>query len=185
MLDFYIILCGSACIFEDAVLNAAQSLCAGKLKHAQLVSAGCEYAREWTDRGAETIAQCDTLTVHFMSPTEIRSGGSAVAEIDFALFIDSLFGRISGIIDNYTDSEFILPYRLVERKPFVQADYDLRRVRFSTGGQPIDGVIGKVRYFGDITRYLPYIDLGTQLHIGKKTTRGCGEYYFEKTDSIG
>ncbi|MDR0221894.1 MAG: CRISPR system precrRNA processing endoribonuclease RAMP protein Cas6, partial [Lachnospiraceae bacterium] len=42
-----------------------------------------------------------------------------------------------------------------------------------------DGFVGTVSYFGDVTRYLPYIDLGSQIHIGKKTTRACGEYVFE------
>ena len=42
-----------------------------------------------------------------------------------------------------------------------------------------NGIVGSVRYKGDITKYLPYIDLGSQIHIGKKTTRGCGEYEFE------
>jgi hypothetical protein len=37
---------------------------------------------------------------------------------------------------------------------------------------------GEVTYKRYVTRHLPYFDLESQLHIGKKTTRGCGEYWF-------
>ena len=177
-LDFGITLCGRACFFEETVLRAVNGMCAGKLQDALVTGAGRVYSREWSDLGAESIAPCDVLTVRFLSPVEMRSFGKPVTEIGFGLMIDGLFGRIAGIIDNYTDNVFVLPYHLLARKPFVQADNRLRRVRFSTSSQPIEGVIGTVRYFGELTQYLPYIDLGTQLHIGKKTTRGCGEYDF-------
>ena len=177
-LDFSIVLCGSARRFEADVVCAAKSMCTGSLRNTELADAWREYDREWSDCGAETIEHCDALEVQFVTPTEIRSAGEAIADISFALLVDSLFGRIAGIIDHYTDSEFELPYCLMERKPFIHSECDLRRERFSTSGQPIDGILGTVRYFGDVTRYLPYIDLGSQLHVGKKTTRGCGEYVF-------
>ena len=44
------------------------------------------------------------------------------------------------------------------------------RCCYEQASEPVDGILGEARYFGDVTRYLPYIDLGTQLHLGKKTT---------------
>ena len=178
-LAFFITLFGSACIFERDVLSAAESMCTAKLKDAELVDAVCDYSRQWSDEGAESIVPCDKLTVHFMTPTEIRIGGEAITEVDFATLTESLFGRITDIIGNYTEGEFVLPYRLSVRKPLIQSEYNLKKVHLTTSGQPIDAILGTISYFGDVTRYLPYIDLGTQLHIGKKTTRGCGEYVFE------
>ena len=99
-------------------------------------------------------------------------------EPDFAVLMDSLLGRIAAICDHYGPSEFVIPYALVAKKPYVNAKYDLKRVQINSNSQPVNGFVGKVTFFGDVTRYLPYIDLGSQLHIGKKTTRSCGEYNF-------
>jgi hypothetical protein len=178
-LDFTITLFGSACTFESDVLSALKRMCNGKLADAEIAGAERMYTREWSDGGAESIPHTDTLTLRFLTPTEILSSKEPLAELDFKKFIDSLFGRIAGVIDHYTDGEFVVPYTLLACKPFMKADYNLTPVKFQTGGQPISGFIGAIRYFGDITRYLPYIDLGGQIHIGKKTTRSCGEYNFE------
>jgi len=178
-LDFSISLFGSACRFVNELVDATNLMCTGNLKNAKLIDANLEYNREWSDEGAESIEYCDNITIHFDSPVEMISRNEALKDITFGQLIDSLFGRIAGIIDNYSDKEFVIPYSLLGRKPYVEAKSQLRSVRFSMGSQAIEGVIGTISYFGDMTRYLPYIDLGTQLHIGKKTTRGFGEYSFE------
>ncbi|MDR1193119.1 MAG: CRISPR system precrRNA processing endoribonuclease RAMP protein Cas6 [Peptococcaceae bacterium] len=154
-------------------------MCAGKLSNCVLEGGGLDYDRMWSDNGAETIPRCEELTINFLTPTEILSGKEPIREVDFNTLIDSLFGRIGGIIDNYTEGEFVIPYSLFARRPFVKAEYNLRPINFQTSGQPIYGFLGAVRYLGDVTRYLPYIDLGSQIHMGKKTTRACGEYSFE------
>lgn len=41
---------------------------------------------------------------------------------------------------------------------------------------PSDGVIGTWRFYGDIQPFLPYIELGELLHIGKGTAYGMGKY---------
>jgi len=178
-LHFYVTLFGVACIFEEEIIRAAKFINAGKFADTQLVKCEQVYKRTWSDEGADSIPYCDGLTINFITPTEIFLKKEAKTEIDFAFFIDRLFTRISTIIDNYSENEFVIPYNLVTNKPFVEAKSNLRKVIFKTNEQPINGVLGKVEYFGDVTRYLPYIDLGSQIHIGRKTTRSCGEYTFE------
>jgi hypothetical protein len=178
-LPFSVTLFGSACEYCDDIVAAAKQMCNRKLRNCVLADYGLEFDRVWSDAGAESIPPCDSLKISFVTPTEILSSKQAMSEITFEAFTDSLFGRINGIIDNYTDGEFIIPYALAAKKPFVQAEYNLEPINFHTSGQPIYGLIGSVRYIGNVTRYLPYIDLGSQLHIGKKTTRACGEYIFE------
>jgi hypothetical protein len=74
----------------------------------------------------------------------------------------------------------VLPYALLNRKPYVTAVFDLKKVAIEQEKQPqVSGFLGRGTYTGDITRYMPYIDLGTQLHAGKLTTRGCGAYRYE------
>jgi len=178
-LEFFITLFGSACEYDDAISDAARLMCSGKLLGAELSEVECIYSCEWSDSGAESIAHCDLVNLEFISPTELISSKRPVFEPDFTTFIDSLFGRISSICDNYGKCEFVIPYSLIARKPQVSAVYDLKNVQINSNSHPINGFIGKIAYSGDLTRYLPYIDLGSQIHLGKKTTRSCGEFSFE------
>jgi CRISPR-associated endoribonuclease Cas6 len=178
-LTFFITLFGNATDYASHILMGAQEMCKGKLANCTCGDVDLIYERVWSDSGAESIPPCDVLTVHFASPTEIRNKKELVNNPDFSIFIDSLFGRINGIINNYTDGQFVLPYSLIALKPLVHAEYDLQTIQIKTSGQPIDCFVGSVKYYGDITRYLPYIDLGSQIYVGKKTTRAFGEYKFE------
>jgi len=179
LLDFCITLFGTACEFEPIVINAVESMSRGALADTKMIDCTTIYSREWSDAGAEFIPYCDKLTVKFISPAMILVQKQVAAQIDFAMFVDRILARISSIIDKYGENEFVIPYSLVASKPFVKAEYDLQAVKLQTSGQPVSGIVGSVRYFGDVTRYLPYIDICSQLHIGKKTTRSCGEFSFE------
>lgn len=176
-LTFYVTLFGTACTLEQDVIDAAHDMCEGKLANARLVEVERIYSMEWNDVGS--VPHCDSLTIDFLTPTEIFVQKHTLEQLDFSLFVDRLFTRISAIIDNYGEAEFAIPYNMIVNKPFVQAECELHIVKFQTNNQPISGILGNVRYTGDVTRYLPYIDLGCQIHIGKKSTRGCGEYRFE------
>lgn len=83
----------------------------------------------------------------------------------FSEFIDALFYRIAGMIDVYEDREFVIPYAVLHRKPYVIATSFLEGDRF------------ELLFKGDMEQYLPYIQLGEYLHLGKKTTYGFGEYF--------
>jgi hypothetical protein len=152
-------------------------MCSGKLQGPKFAKANQNYDRAWSE--AETISLCDALTLTFITPTELLNGGEPNYEPDFGAVMDSLFGRIAAIVDNYGTEEFVIPYSLFANKPLVTAKYDLQIVHIKTNGQPINGFVGTISLRGDITLYLPYIDLGSQIHLGKKTTRSCGEYNFE------
>jgi len=134
----------------------------------------------WSDAGALDIPAAQAVKLHFLSPVQIYQTHFVVDKPDFSLFMDSLFARIAAMIDLYGEDELTLPYGLLARKPQVATQFSTQRVTIPQAhGQRVDGVIGEILYEGDITRYLPYLDLGTQLHIGKKTTRGCGQFEIE------
>jgi CRISPR-associated endoribonuclease Cas6 len=177
-LEFFITLFGNASNCYSDIVFAVKNMSRGKLENTTCYESREIYAKEWSDDGAESIPYCDFLEVEFITPTEIYHSKEPISKPDFTAFTDCLFGRIRGIIDNYTDCLFTVPYSLIAVRPHVKAEYDTKTVRFQTSGQPINGFLGTVRYSGDVTRYLPYIDLGSQILIGKKTTRSCGEYSF-------
>jgi hypothetical protein len=178
-LIFYITLIGSACEYSNEIIDAMNFISNGKLGNTELIKSKCIYARQWSDAYAENIPPCGLVTIDFTSPVELLSSKKPIYEPDFSSFIESLFGRISSLCDNYGEKQFVLPYSLFAFKPQIIAEFDIKKVSINSNNHPINGFIGKIHYSGDITRYLPYIDLGSQIHIGKRTTRSCGEYIFE------
>lgn len=178
-LSFCITLLGCACDFEQSLVDATQWMCEGKLAYAQLIDCKQIYGIEWSDSGAQHIPACEKLTINFVTPAEIFVRKKLPSLLDFETFTERIFIRMSGIFDNYSEGEFVIPYNLIYKKPNIQTECDLHVVKFQTNGQPITGLLGQVRYYGDVTRYLPYVDLCSQIHIGKKTSRGCGEYSYE------
>ena len=178
-LSFSITLLGAACDFEHSIAGAAKLMCNGKLEAAKLISCKQSYNIKWTDAGASKLSPCNNLTINFLTPTEILENGKPPTQLDFATFVDRVFVRIAGVIDNHGEGEFTIPYRLMYNKPYVKTESNLQAVKLQTSGQPITGFVGKVQYTGNITRYLPYIDLCSQIHVGKKTSRSCGKYIFE------
>ena len=55
----------------------------------------------------------------------------------------------------------------------------LRKDRYSYRAEksiPMGGFIGKVRFLGELQLFLPFIYLGTFLHIGHHTAFGFGQY---------
>ena len=133
----------------------------------------------WSDQHAGLIDPVTSLRITFITPAQILRNGELVETPDFAVFIDSLFARIGAMIDIYGENEFVLPYGLTHRKPLIQAEFDLRKVMIEQKDRHIEGILGGILYSGSLTRYVPYIDLGSQIHIGKKTTHGCGKYTLE------
>jgi hypothetical protein len=176
-LDFSITLFGSAFRWKAEIVSAVKDMFQGKLGSLHLIKADEEYACEWSDEGE--IPRIDTLTVELMTPLVLLNSKKLVADIDFNLFTDSLFNRIAGVIDVYGDSEFVLPYSLMHRKPNIMTTADLHVVSIKQEKQPIVGLMGKLSFSGELTRYIPYVDLCAQLHIGKLTTRGCGKIELE------
>lgn len=89
-------------------------------------------------------------------------------EWKFEDFIDAIFYRIASITDLYEDSRFCILYGLLCRKPYIKTEI------ISLRNNKPEFIIE-----GDLKRYLPYIDIGSHLHIGKKTTYGFGHYKYE------
>ena len=179
LLTFSIVLMGKACVFKQSIIDAATLMCHGKLKNTALIACHQEYDSTWEDTHVNQIPPCNNLKVTFLTPTEILASKKFKDELNFNTFVDRIFLRISKIIDNYSDNEFIIPYNLVLSKPHIITTSNLTVTKFQTSNQPITGFLGKIEFSGDVTRFLPYVDLASQIHIGKKTTRGCGQFKFE------
>jgi hypothetical protein len=170
--DFGISLFGYACDYREQIADIVCTM----MPEFAIECTDNDFA-VWSDEHADAIAAVSSLKVSFITPLVLKDN----AKPDFSTVIDSIFGRVGDIIDSYTDGEFVLPYAVTHRKPFITAEYDLRDVSIELEKPPkIDGVVGSVTYHGvGLERYMPYFDIGSVLHAGKLTTRGCGLYEYE------
>lgn len=118
----------------------------------------------WTDGVADLSASYDEemeLYVEFKTPFLDKEGEKKT--LDFYELVDHVFYRIASMIDIYEGGSFTVPYSLLFRKPKVETLLHSK------------GVI----YKGKFAKYLNYMSLGSELHIGKKCTYGYGEYRME------
>jgi hypothetical protein len=176
--EFTITLFGAGARFRDEITAAVAGMYREKLSVLRHVGARILYDREWSDDGE--IEHVDSVAVELLTPLVLLTSHKLVYEIDFKMFADAAFNRISNVIDVYGDAPLILPYALEHRAPRVICEAILREVTIKQSSPgAVNGLLGSLRFAGDVTRYMPYIDLCSQLHLGKMTTRGCGAFAFE------
>jgi hypothetical protein len=120
----------------------------------------------WSDAPGKMPDGELSVLVEFLSPVILKDGSKY--EPDFASFMDAAFYRIASIIDIYGESAFSAPYALFYRKPYIKIEHVQR-----------DGLLDGLLFTGKLTRYLPYIDLASYLHIGKQSTSGFGKFTYE------
>ena len=171
-LEFDITLFGSTSAFKEEIKKAVISM----LPEFEVVS--YEHNRKWSDENNSSIQQVGKLHIDFLTPLQIYSSKKLILEPSFNEFTDNLFSRLADIIQSYGEGELILPYALMNRKPRITAEYSLKSIIIPLEKGAIRGVIGSVSYYGDISQFMPYIDIGTWIHAGKQATRGCGKYSF-------
>ena len=120
-------------------------------------------AAVWRDESVSTPLDEISIGIQFLSPVLLKD--SKVFDPNFSEFVDAVFYRIASMIDIYEGDAFTVPYGLLYRKPYIQVRQE--------------GSFNSVVFQGNFSCYLPYIDIGSHLHIGKRSTYGFGKYEYK------
>lgn len=132
----------------------------------------------------EVLKPCSNITLQFLTPTRLKSDGKLTLDIDFTTLFRNLLRRISLLSYFHCGEELNLNYRdLIEQSESVKVTerrlkwYDWERYssRQKTT-MKLGGFTGVVAFKGDLTRFLPYLQLGEHIHLGKNTGFGLGKY---------
>ncbi len=129
------------------------------------------------------------ILLNFKTPTRIKTGNHLTAELDFRLFMQNLFRRLSLLTFVVTGSLPDLDYKkLLENASEVgcsESDlswYDWKRY---SGRQKntmkLGGFVGTVMFEGEIGEFMPFVKAGESIHIGKACTFGLGKYEILET----
>ncbi|MBF0239938.1 MAG: CRISPR system precrRNA processing endoribonuclease RAMP protein Cas6 [SAR324 cluster bacterium] len=141
--------------------------------------------RSLTLGGAEHPS-VNSLTLHFLTPLRVKNQGKLVSAdaLDFPILFRTLMRRIRTLWQEYSDIPLVVEEsHLYELSTKIETGAsDLRwhdQIRYSNRQQSLQklgGLLGSITFTGDLSQYLPFLEMGKLLHIGKETTFGLGQY---------
>lgn len=126
----------------------------------------------------------DRITVRFLTPARLKSGGRLDAELRFEVFFQRLLERLSSLSYFHCGKALKVDFKgMIERARAVgTVRGDLRWVdwerysRRQRATMKLGGVIGAITYAGGLGEFLPFLVLGEYVHVGKGATFGLGRY---------
>lgn len=128
---------------------------------------------------------CESIRLELVSPLSLTREGATLRSWNTRTFVSALLRRIKNLAYFHADLDLEIDFNtlleVAEDKVHLAGD-DTRwvaRHRYSSRqGQVmrIGGLMGRVDLEGDLDVLLPYLELGTILHNGKKTSFGNGKY---------
>jgi hypothetical protein len=126
------------------------------------------------------------VKVEFLTPTDLKGGHGA----DFATLFGRLRDRISTLRSLYGDGPLTIDFKAMgERATPIRAlsqnlvHINRQRKSFHTGQvHPLGGFIGEVIYEGQLAEFLPFLELGAWVGVGRQTVWGNGELRITRLD---
>ena len=125
-----------------------------------------------------------TIKIKFITPLKIKYEGKLVSYPEFHIFIRAILRRTFLLLKYWCGFDSKIEFNeIIEKAKEVKIsgcklrwfDYE----RYSTRQREKikhGGIIGEIEYKGDIGEFLPLIEIGSHIHIGKNTSFGLGKY---------
>lgn len=126
----------------------------------------------------------DKLTLNFTTPLRIAQDNELQSEISFELIMKKLTKRINDIYKYHCDIHDNIDYKpLIEKAKDINIAFNNLKwkdwIRYSNRQKRkmiFGGLLGNITFKGNFEEFLPYIILGSYIHIGKNCTFGQGKY---------
>ncbi len=127
------------------------------------------------------------LAIRTRTPLRIRRDGALLEKIDFPTIIRNITRRVESLATRYggwVDKEEIERIQMLSKEvSLIQDCLELKNMeRYSTRlGEKMDfsGLMGMVRFEGELTPFVPWLYGAQILHIGRNTTFGMGRIEVE------
>jgi hypothetical protein len=125
----------------------------------------------------------ERVQVRFVSPTELKSGGTIAPRPEFATLFARLRDRIGTLRSLYGAGPLDIDFRAMgERAAAVRmtrCEVQWEKVERRSGrtGQvhPLGGFIGSAEYEGDLAEFLPWLRAARWVGVGRQTVWGKGD----------
>ncbi|MBI4859007.1 MAG: CRISPR system precrRNA processing endoribonuclease RAMP protein Cas6 [Candidatus Riflebacteria bacterium] len=127
------------------------------------------------------------LTLATVSPVRLLARRDRVTDLDLPLLLRALFRRIGALARFHCGFEPEVDYgtllALAASVRIVEAKLEWTDLRRYSGRQKrrmaLGGLTGSLVFEGDLERFLPFLELGEIVHVGKGTAFGLGRYRLE------
>ena len=207
LLNFQLLLFGDAERFAKALLGTLHrsqglALGAGRGAFALCKVTNASDQRVLWEKGVfHAIAACGSelpcrslpcvtqATVRTVTPLRIRHAGELRTKVDFPAIFRNIAGRIGALTARYggwTDQAEISRLQLLSEK--IETVEDTMSViqmeRYSSRLQTkteFNGLMGAVRFEGELSPFVPWLYAAQMLHLGRNTTFGMGRIEVEFT----
>jgi hypothetical protein len=133
--------------------------------------------------GSHSGCDVDLLTVQLVSPLRFKTDNRIGAELAFEQLVRLALRRTSALLRAFGNGEPALDYPgLIATASTVQTvseelqwnDWEhysnRQRRRIPTGG-----LIGRIVFAGELGQFMPIVEFGSKVHLGKNTTHGLGQ----------
>lgn len=124
----------------------------------------------------------DRIKVRFLTPANIKHAGKPTFELPFYFLLQALLIRVKALaLHSNEGTEFNFHDLMAEAKEGVTTiesnlqwkgwrRYSMRKGRHLNQG----GLCGEVIYQGQLLKFMPFLLLGQEIHVGKETSFGLG-----------
>ena len=124
------------------------------------------------------------LRMRFITPFRFKWKGKIDDSLNFEILMRNLFRRASMMSADYCNHIWDIDYKAylemarhiaVKKADFRWHDWQ----RYSNRNKAkikMGGIVGECIFKGKVTSFVPYIELGSLIHIGKGCTMGLGKY---------
>ena len=156
---------------------------AGPVAEAPPLSLSLEPQREAVSR----------VTLRFVSPTELKSGGTVAERPEFPILFGRLRDRISTLRALYGAGPLEIDFRgMGDRAATVrltQCEMHWAKVERKSGRtglvHPLGGFMGTAEYEGDLGEFVPWLQAARWVGVGRQTVWGKGDVRVVSENGIG
>jgi hypothetical protein len=129
----------------------------------------------------------DRVTLRFVSPTELKSGGVVAVRPDFAILFGRLRDRISTLRALYGAGPLDVDFRAMGERAatvrLVRCEVQWERVERKSGRtglvHPLGGFTGRAEYEGELAEFVPWLQAARWVGVGRQTVWGKGDVRVE------
>lgn len=124
------------------------------------------------------------VELDFLTPFRVRFDGKITDDIKFHVILRNLIRRVSSLLYFHCGKDLECDFKtyIKEAEKIKTVSYDLQWFdweRYSTRQKrkmTLGGVLGQVKYEGNLKPFLQFLKLGEYIHAGKGTSFGLGKY---------
>lgn len=119
---------------------------------------------------------CSALRIRMLSPLRLLENGRPIVRFDFSRFARSVMRRVSSLAYYYGDYEFDCDFRMLSHLAKAVSITEDKFILTTSGNRKMSGITGYGSFAGDFSGLMPFLVLGTYVHVGKAASYGMGRY---------